>query len=376
MRRSFFACALVVAACGTTPKPVIPGPVVAPSPPLALPPPPEQAAPEPEPAAPASEPPEQGPTLPATPYLDAAAKTRFPERALVAKRGPLGLALDGNPFTASEPTALAQAVEGIVVEQRARSVRVVLADGGLRLVAFAPRAALQAVSTRAAWLATAPDRAPDPTAGVRVAPGLALDPKERRGASVRVTGEADEVAFDGWIAEDAVGVVYVPKPFTPVAGTRLVLEGAVVSTPRGDAIARFSRAPDDTPPGFVHDVTPLAGAAPGFQGIHVQRASIEVRGVVPVAAFRKGSNGIHGSGVGFFSVGGVSDSLRVILRKGGGVHSEAGDRVGVALARTDARVSFTALDGKSSLVGATLLFGRFGFVSAWVRASDLEPAKP
>lgn len=86
-------------------------------------------------------------------------------------------------------------------------------EGLVRTVVFVPRASLHRVSTRAAWLALAPDRAPDPAAGARIAPGVVLDEIASPGSLHQVRGEASRAGFEGWLPADALGVSFVPEPF-------------------------------------------------------------------------------------------------------------------------------------------------------------------
>jgi hypothetical protein len=335
-------------------------------------------APSPPPAAPASappEPPEPGPRLSAAPYLAPGTDVRFPGRALVAKHGPLRLTLDGEPLSSSDPSQLSTRVEGIVVEEHARSVRLVLADEHVRLVAFAPRDALQQVSIRSALLAVAPDRAPDPSAGARIAPGVPLDEKARQGGLRRVAGEASGVRFDGWIADDAVGFVYVPERFVVAGGAGLVAESTVVTSPTGEEIARFAGPLDPSDePSFRNEVAALPGAPVGFQAIHLRREAIELRGLVPIAGYRKKPPGVgFESGIGLGDIGTISDAQPAVLRAGGGIFSAAGDRVGVALVDTEVWVGYDVIGGGDALRRAEFLFSRFGFVSVQVRSSDLRP---
>jgi hypothetical protein len=253
-------------------------------------------------------------------------------------------------------------------------VRLVLADERIRLVAYAPRVSLQQVATHGTWLAAAPDRAPDsnPGAGVRVAPGIALEEKERRGSLRRVAGEAMEVRFEGWLEGEGVGPVFVPERFAATPGAGLVASGTVVTAPNGDVVARFAdRA--GTAPMFVHEVTPLPGAPEGFQAIRFRSPAVEVRGLVPVAAYRKNTPGLSLWGVGYGSAGGVSDSQHAVLRAGAGLFDAAGDRVGVALSATEVWVGYGELWKGERRVWAQFLFSQLGFVHAEVRSADLKP---
>src|SRR6185437_2635577 len=92
-------------------------------------------------------------------------------------------------------------------------LRVVMTDRYLRLVAYAPLPVFHWVSVTSTWLSTAADRAPDPEAGVRVAPGVSLSEIERLGPMRKVRGFVDGISFDGWVREEVIGKVFVPERF-------------------------------------------------------------------------------------------------------------------------------------------------------------------
>jgi hypothetical protein len=346
-----------------------------PSPPAPL----SAAPPLAEPArAEAAEPPEPGPDLPADPYLAPAATRRFPRRALVAKKGPLRFSLTSEPAShAPRLDPLFTTVEAVVVEERPRSVRAVLADENLRLVAYVLRGMLLRVATTAAWLSPAAERAPDPAAGVRVAPGIPLTETDRRGPLLRVAGEVDRIRFEGWTGEETVGDVFVPERFPTPAADGLLSTGTTITSPQGDVLARLP-APE-TPgglPTFCCEATLLPGAPAGMQAVHLRRVSLEVRGLVPASAAMKvpvgARRGWSAGGTGG-SAGSISDTEHVLLRAGAGVYDRAGARVGTALRATEMWVGYGARQGKEPLVGARFLFSFFGFLDARVRPGDLRP---
>ncbi len=136
-----------------------------------------------EPAQAEAEPPEPGPELPADPYLAPDAATRFPRRALVGQGLGLRFTLQVNPTTRPHadssgyvsPRIPHGPLEAVVVEERPKSVRVVMTDAYLRLVAYAPLPVLRWVSVTSTWLSTAAERAPESGGGrARGAGGLAL----------------------------------------------------------------------------------------------------------------------------------------------------------------------------------------------------------
>jgi hypothetical protein len=111
-----------------------------------------------------------------------------PRRAVLARSGPLRFSPNDESPTDPPFQALSDPYEATVVEERERSVRIVVADEHLRIVVFASRAALQPVTTRSTWLARAPDRAPDSSSGVRLAPGVAVNEQARERGRARIAG--------------------------------------------------------------------------------------------------------------------------------------------------------------------------------------------
>ena len=67
---------------------------------------------------------------------------------------------------------------------------VVVDDGAVRLLVYVPREGLALLATRAAVLATSPSGAPGPSAGARIAPGIVLEDRGRKGSVHRVAGVA------------------------------------------------------------------------------------------------------------------------------------------------------------------------------------------
>jgi hypothetical protein len=320
-----------------------------------------------------------GPTLSAKPYLAPGLAARFPRRAVLARSGPMRLALGGRRFGDDRAAPVSWRVEGIVVEEHPRSLRLVLDSGAIRLVFFAPRAALHLVSSRAAWLALAPDRAADPAAGVRLAPGVVLDEIAAQGALHHVRGEASRVGFEGWLPDDAVGVTFAPQRFPAGGHEGLVAESTVVTSAAGEVIARLppprvaSAAPQ-----LSFDVTPRAGAPAGFQAIELRLDDIEVHGLVPSASYAKAPprTGTAGSltGTAFGSAGYASDTEHALLRKGAELLDDSGAPVGVALAESDIFLSYAPV-GDRTLRWASLSIGPFGFCEVRVRGADVRPLR-
>jgi hypothetical protein len=387
-RRLDLLCgALLLAAC-TTPAPPLPPPLapvsipaVVESPPPAAPSALPIAAPlPPAPPLPEREPepePEPGPTLPARPYLALDVAARFPRRAVLARGRPLSLAPGGPRFGDSAPGLLSSRVEVIVVEEHPRSFRVVVDDGASRIVVFAPRTLLRLVSTRAAWLALSPDRAPDPAAGARIAPGVVLDEIPDQGPLHHVRGEASRVAFEGWLPDEDLGVSFVPAPIATSGRRGQVAESTEIVNAAGEVLAHLPRPRiKDAAPSFSFDVTPLAGAPTGFQAIHLGLPEIEVNGLVPSASFRKPppSTGTTTSGgIGSSAGGFITDTEHALIRKGAELLDDAGEPVGVALAESDVFMSFVPAADKSPLRWARILIWPLGFCSVQVRKRDVRP---
>jgi hypothetical protein len=388
-RVDLLAAALLVVACGQpAPRPSA-APVIIPavaasapaSPPAsallvtAAPPAPGgDKEPEPEPEVEAE--PDAGPIVPARKYLAPDVGARFPRRALLARSGSLRFVPGGPRLGDSRREVLAERLSTIVVEDHPRSLRVVLDDGAIRVVFFAPRAGFQVVSTRAVWLAPAADRAADPAAGARIAPGVALDEIAVEGPLHHVRGEASRVGFEGWIPDDAVGVSFVPARLPAGGRGGLVAEGTAIVGPSGDVLARLPPPPSkDRPPSFSFEVAPLSGAPAGFQAIHLGLPAIEVNGLVPSASYRKPSpTGGSSSGSGFGRAGGfMTDSERGLLRRGAELLDDTGEPVGVTLAEVEVFMSFVRKTDNSPIRWARMLVGPFGFCGFQVRKADVRP---
>jgi hypothetical protein len=383
--------AILVCACAPTAPPlpalvVVPAPtvaasappVVASAAPIAEPAPPPPAAPlEPEPE-PEPEP-EAGPVLPARGYLGSNVAARFPRRAVLARGRPLSL-VPGGPALGDSPRGLLSSrVEVIVVEEHPRSLRVVVEDAVARVVVFAPRTVLRVVSTRPAWLSTAPDRAPDPAAGARIAAGIELDEIADGGPLHHVRGEASRVAFEGWLADDALGVSFAPGRPSPPGHGGLVAESTAIVNAAGEILARLPPPwSKGAAPSFEFDVTPLPGAPAGFQGIHLALPEIEVNGLVPSASYKKKLPGVgagSSSGVGMGSGGFITDTERGRIRKGAELLDEAGEPVGVVLAEAEVFMSFVKRADKAPLRWARLMISPFGFCAFHVRKADVRPLR-
>ncbi len=314
-------------------------------------------------------------------YLTDDVGERFPERCFFAQNGPLRFSLDGAPIgDGDHPLPLTHPFEAIVIDEQANTVRVVLQDRSkhLRIVVFAPRDALHLVSTRAAWLAPSAELAPDPTAGVRIASGLLLNDKGRKGNVRLVSGKTERIHFEGWIAEETTGTVYVAEPFVYLQGDGVVADRAVITSPMGTILVRLPDPFDESSaqPSFTYEVESLSGAPPGFQAIHLRRKAIEIMGLVPVASFRKKPADWRAS---FSTSADLTRGIlfptlpHAMLRSGSALFSPKGERVGVT--RSDKGVFL--MNGGSvrddGLVEVSILFEPFGFIRAWVRAEDLRP---
>jgi hypothetical protein len=183
------------------------------------------------------------------------------------------------------------------------------------------------------------------------------------------------VRFDGWLDATAIGDVFVPARFPTPPGSGMVAQRTALTSRDDEVIASLSRSADQgASTTFVEEVTPIAGAPPGFQAVWLQRPSIQVRGFVPLAAYKPKpevpeSLAMWGRGE---PDGAVTCAQQAVLVAGRGVFTSAGERVGVALSQADVWVGYRDLDGGDRLVAATLFIGPFGFVRAWLRTSDLK----
>ena len=382
-------CSLLLAACSSSPSPQPPPARLPPTLPLRAPAPaPTEVAitpPAPPPSPPSADPlpesePEPGPTLPARPYLAANIAARFPRRARLARSSPVRLTLNGPRFGDNRTELLLSPLEAVVVEEHPRSLRVVVDNGAVRLVLFAPRSSFHMVSTRAVWLALAPDRAADPAAGAQIAPGVALDEIANQFTLHRVRGEASGIAFEGWLPEEAIGVSFVPRSFSAGGAEGLVAESTAITNAAGEIIARLPPPLNKAaPPSFTFDVSPLAGAPTGFQAIHLRLPDIEIKGLVPSASYQKKpprtgtSVGQIGGGIGF--MGSMSDTEHALLRKGAQLLDDAGEPVGIALVESDVFMGAVPIADKSPLRSAWLLISPFGFCDFQVRKADLRPLR-
>ena len=242
--------------------------------------------------------------------------------------------------------------------------------GSLRIVVFAEREWLMTATTRATWVTPAPDRTHDAVAGVRLAPGVALQTRGRDRGALYVFGMAEDVRFVGCIDEHATGIMYLPQPFVGAAGSGHLPQATEVVTPTGDRVAVLDD-PDEAG-GFMHDVT-IGGVRDGFRAVDLRRRSVEVHGVVRAAAY-----GAEPSGPRYprrysrYSASGFFDGAVVRLPRGAGIYTEDGARTGVALAPVRATLVNGDIAGSSPLVEAMLPFGVFGWVRAWLRPSELE----
>lgn len=310
-------------------------------------------------------------------YLRPDVGDRFPKRCFLARSGPLRFALDDDPVSGDGSGPLDHPVEVVVVDELPRTLRVVITTRFVRLVVFVGREDLHVASIHAAWLGTAPDRAPDPSASLRVAPGTPLEELERRGGARRVAGEADWVRFEGWIDGSALGLVYVPEPFVASGGEGLVTESAVIVSATGEVIARFLETQDaPANPPFLFEVQPLPGAPAGLQAIRLRGESVEARGFVPLASFQKKPSGRpitrilrrHADNPDH-----VLGSARAVLAAGSGLYTAAGDRVGVTLVDTPVYLPSQPIGGAGPLRQVRISVPPFGLVLSRARWSDLRP---
>jgi hypothetical protein len=317
--------------------------------------------------------------LPAAPYLADGAASRFPRRALLARRVPLRVLPGEPPFTRrSDGSDIMPPVSAIVVEEHTDTLRLVVDGGDVRLVVYAPRDGMALVTTRAEWLSVSPTRPADASAGVRLAPGIPVESGERQGTTRRVYGVTEEIRFEGWLAEDALGAIFTPERFVVPRGSGEVAAGTAITAPSGELLARLPDPPSGAPASILfYEVEPLPGAPAGQQAIVLRRESIEVRGLVPRTRYRKRDpRSQWGSGSGFGSGGFLTDTERATLPRGAGLYSSEGERVGIALADIEVFLPFGRPEGDAGLRWANFLFPPYGFVAVQVRARELGPAKP
>ena len=212
-----------------------------------------------------------------------------------------------------------------------------------------------------------------PETGVRVAAGLPLEEKARHEDLRKVAGLLDDVAFEGWVPESALGVVFERRDLSVGAGGGLVRAGApVVASPGGAVIARF-RAAD---PGDFYEVEPEPGAPSGFQRVRYATEAVEIRGLVRATDFKiEGPSDLH-------CCGRIRPANRIskpssqpflgALRTGAPLFAPGGvAHVGVALGPV--RVFGTGQRDVDGFLDVELLAGPLGYLRARARAADVRP---
>ena len=212
---------------------------------------------------------------------------RITKRCLLARRGQVRFFEGGDVVSGDgRGEQLAAAMTLPVLEERPAGLRVLVENEGvLRLLVFVERADLQRVLTTETVLALAPGAPAGDEAGVRVAAGLPVEEKARRGDERKVAGSSGEVAFEGWVPAGAIGEVFEPRALGKDSRGGLVREGAtVVAAPGGAVIARFLKL--GLQGAFIHEVEPEPGAAAGFQRVRYATPHVEIRGLVKAADFK------------------------------------------------------------------------------------------
>jgi hypothetical protein len=300
------------------------------------------------------------------------------ERCILVRLGRVRFSEDGEVVGGDDRRErLVNPAELPVLAERPTGVRVLVENEGIvRMLVFVERADLQVVSSAEVVLAPAPGMAARAEAGVRVAAGVPLEEKAQHEGQRKVAGSLDDVAFEGWVPESALGVVFERRDLLAGAGGGLVRPGApVVASPDGAVIARFrAAAPGELP--LFYRVEHEPGAPPGFQRVRYATRAVEVRGLVRAADFKlEGPSDLHhggsigrGGGVGVGSSWPFLGTLeaRAPLFVPGGVA-----RVGVALGPL--RLFGTGLRDGGGFLEVELRAWPFHYIRARARAADVRP---
>lgn len=320
--------------------------------------------------------PEPTPSAPVDYLADGFASTT-PKRALLMFGGPLRWSPGAEPLNDRSPAdKLFYPLESAVVSEHEDSVRIVVETSDLRLLLYASLHAFALVPRAATTLSVGPDRTVDASAGVRVAPGVALTERERRASVVRVEGESGKLRFEGWAPAEALGAVYEKGEFEAVVGDGLVREGTrVLASSGGATIATFGSYGSGKPD-FIFRVEPESGGASGWQRIRLRTREVDVRGVVAAADYKPNPPG-HGRLSGSHrSTGGrgfMSDSRRGVLAEGTSLYAPGErTRIGRVLKRVVVYYGFGAPD-PGGFMEVEFFVEQVGRLGALARAADIEP---
>jgi hypothetical protein len=255
-------------------------------------------------------------------------------------------------------------------------VRLLVKMTQLRLLLYAERGALAQVLRVPTVLSAREGLPSDATSGVRVAPGLVLTERERRGSQVRVQGLAGNVAFEGWAPADALGVVYEEHELEVAFGDGLVREGtAVLAGPGGPTLATLGTVPTGARP-FSLAVEPEDGAPKGWQRIRLRTREVEVWGLVASTDYRPkppGSRRLGRSHRHRPPGGALSDSLRGTLPIGAALYApEDHSCIGRVIQPLTVHYDFGP-PGPGGLRTVYLFAEELGLTVALANAADVVP---
>lgn len=206
------------------------------------------------------------------------------ERVLLRRAGQVRLALEGAPVAAEKRSyPLDMEPSLAVAAEAADAVRVVSTWGSARLLLWAGRQDLATVAVREAMLeGGAPPR------GVTLRVGGPIEVVERGEGRVRVRRADSDVAFEGWVAADAIGQVFRPAPEAeslPSFGNgSLSCRTELAATPGGEPVAIL--APKDTGACKARVAAAILSEARagGQVEVALQRSAYLVRGFVSSVA--------------------------------------------------------------------------------------------
>jgi hypothetical protein len=267
----------------------------------------------------------------------------------------------------------------VVVAEQPSSVRLLVELTDVRLLFHADRGALALVPRTSTVLSVAPNLPADAAAGVRVAPGLLLIEKERRDSMLRVQGASGKLSFEGWVAADALGVVFEREAFDAVSGDGLVREGTSVLTSAGGLMVATFGSFGGGKPEFVFRVEPESGAPPGWQRIRVRTRELEVRGLVAAADYKPNPPGhgrLSGGHQSRASHGSMSDTRRGMLAEGTSLYAPV-DRACIGRVRKPMRVyyGFDPPDPGGFLI-IEFFAEELGIIAVLAKSTDIEPESP
>lgn len=269
-----------------------------------------------------------------------------------------------------DPTELDPPIEVIVVEEGPSDVRAVLERENVRVLLSIERADIKRVPTRFASLLVEPSAGA--ASGARVAPGVSLDEKQRRGSLVELSGVIDAIEVKGWLDASIMGEVFEHAASAPVKPNGLVAAGtSFYNAPNGALIASIA---SDLQGGL--EAALLPGAPAGLQLVHLARKGVEVKGYVPAASARLRAPGdqvaevMSGESFGFST---MNHATTAIVPAGHYLYDPEDAKRPVARARKDLVVYLMReVEKAPELFRVRVDVHPFGFLDAIARSPELR----